>query len=167
MASPVPDLSYPPGLGVNFDDVMRNWDELPPERKKAGDRWSAVINPDIDSNWEIDLLHSLAHNSIVNCIQFSNDGKYIAVGCAVGTVQIVEVSTGAQVARLQDDDYSHDCLCVKVRFLPDNYLLLTAHGDGNIRVGLFTPYKTILATNVCIVAGLELYGEPSSTDPLW
>ncbi|KNG84167.1 hypothetical protein ANOM_008595 [Aspergillus nomiae NRRL 13137] len=130
VTSPVPYLSYPPGLGVNFDDVMSNWDELPPERKKAGDRWSAVINPDIDNNWEIDLLHSLTHDSIVNCVQFSRDGKYVAVGCADGTVRIVEVSTGAQVARLQDDDHSHDCLCVRVKFLPDNYLLLTAHCDG-------------------------------------
>ncbi|KAE8136544.1 WD40-repeat-containing domain protein [Aspergillus pseudotamarii] len=134
VASPAPDLSYPPGLGVNFDDVIRNWDKLPLERKKAGDQWSAVINPDIDNNWEIDLLHSLTHDSIVNCVQFSNDGKYVAVGCADGTVQVIEVSTGVQVARLQDDEYSHDCLCVKVKFLPDNYLLLTANCDGNIRI---------------------------------
>ncbi|KAB8250353.1 WD40-repeat-containing domain protein [Aspergillus flavus] len=134
VTSPGPYLSYPSGLGVNLDEVMRNWDELPPERKKAGDRWSAVINPDIDKNWEIDLLHSVTHDSIVNCVKFSNDGKYIAVGCADGAVQIVEVSTGTQVARLQDEGYSHDCLCVRVRFLPDNYLLLTAHCDGNIRV---------------------------------
>ncbi|OGM47273.1 WD-repeat protein [Aspergillus bombycis] len=113
---------------------MSNWDELPPERKKAGDRWSAVIDPDIDNNWEIDLLHSLTHDCIVNCVQFSRDGNYVAVGCADGAVRIVEVSTGAQVACLQDDEYSHDSLCVRVRFLPDNYLLLTAHCDGNIRI---------------------------------
>ncbi|KAE8379800.1 WD40-repeat-containing domain protein [Aspergillus bertholletiae] len=133
--SPPPSyLSYPPGLGVNLNDIMSNWDDLPPERKKAGDRWSAVINPDIEDNWDIDLLHSLTHDSIVNCVQFSNDDKHVAVGCADGAVRIVKVSTGAQVTHLQDDEYNHDCLCVRVRFLPDNYLLLTAHCDGNIRI---------------------------------
>ncbi|GMF70370.1 unnamed protein product [Aspergillus oryzae] len=173
VTSPGPYLSYPSGLGVNLDEVMRNWDELPPERKKAGDRWSAVINPDIDKNWEIDLLHSVTHDSIVNCVQFSNDGKYIAVGCADGAVQIVEVSTGTQVARLQDEGYSHDCLCVRVSLLrripcgsETGFFTLDLSATGHL-IAFSERNKTVKAWDLDAASGIRQLGTLHTADDVY
>ncbi|KJK64140.1 WD domain G-beta repeat [Aspergillus parasiticus SU-1] len=176
VTSPGSYLSYPSGLGVNLDDVMRNWDELPPERKRAGDRWSAVINPDIDNNWEIDLLHSLTHDSIVNCVQFSNDGKYVAVGCADGAVQMVEVSTGAQVARLQDEEYSHDCLCVwnymgsLLRRIPcgseTGFFTLDLSANGHL-IALSEKNKTVKAWDLDTASDIRQLGTLHTADDVY
>ena len=48
-------------------------------------------------NANIDLLHNFEHNSVVCCVKFSNDSKFLAAGCN-RTAQIYDVVTGAKIA---------------------------------------------------------------------
>ena len=78
---------------------------LPPELKREGKDWLAVFNPGTERVLGVSLVHTLHHeglvvpisflhhcrnhradvsflvSSVVCCVQFSKDGKYLATGC--------------------------------------------------------------------------------------
>ena len=45
------------------------------------DDWNVVHNPNSSTKMHIELSHTLEHDSVVCCVRFSNDGRYIATGC--------------------------------------------------------------------------------------
>ncbi|KDQ54051.1 hypothetical protein JAAARDRAFT_60839 [Jaapia argillacea MUCL 33604] len=59
--------------------------------------WCAVFNPAANSSLDIDLVHTLKHDSIVCCARFSLDGKYLATG-SNHIAKIFAVETGVNVA---------------------------------------------------------------------
>jgi hypothetical protein len=42
--------------------------------------WLVGYNPGVQSSLKIDLMHNLNHSSVVCCVKFSADGKYLATG---------------------------------------------------------------------------------------
>lgn len=123
-------------------DVGNQLGDLDPQNlhsslKKGGEPldWWAVFNPRIPRKLDVDLVHTLTHDSVVCCIRFSNDGKYVATGCN-RTAQIFEVSTGKQVAHLQDEtvDKDGDLYIRSVCFSQDGRYLATGAEDKVIRV---------------------------------
>lgn len=80
-------------------------------------------------------MQSLDHNSVVCCVRFSADGKYIATGCN-RSAQIFDVQTGQLICRLQDDsvDREGDLYIRSVCFSPDGKYLATGAEDKQIRV---------------------------------
>ena len=112
-----------------------NPDELPPNLKRTGIDWFAVFNPNIPRVLDVDLLHSLTHESVVCCVRFSADGKYVATGCN-RSAQIFDVHTGRQVCELVDDSVPKegDLYIRSVCFSPDGKMLATGAEDKKIRV---------------------------------
>ena len=45
------------------------------------DDWNVVHNPNSSTKMYIELSYTLEHDSVVCCVRFSNDGRYIATGC--------------------------------------------------------------------------------------
>lgn len=84
---------------------------------------------------DVDLVHTLSHDSVVCCVRFSHDGRYVATGCN-RSAQIFEVGSGAQVTRLQDEtvDKEGDLYIRSVCFSPDGKFLATGAEDKQIRV---------------------------------
>lgn len=84
---------------------------------------------------DVDLLHTLQHESVVCCVRFSADGKYVATGCN-RSAQIFDVVTGQKVCVLQDDsvDAGGDLYIRSVCFSPDGKYLATGAEDKLIRV---------------------------------
>jgi WD40 repeat protein len=50
-------------------------------------------NPSVQTNLDIELAYNLDHDSVVCCVKFSHDGKYLATGSNKKT-QIYDVATG-------------------------------------------------------------------------
>ena len=112
-----------------------NPDELPAELKRQGPDWFAVFNPNVPRALDVSLMHSLLHESVVCCVRFSADGKYVATGCN-RSAQIFDVREGRKVCELQDEsvDKEGDLYIRSVCFSPDGKLLATGAEDKKIRV---------------------------------
>lgn len=117
--------------------MLANWnpDDLPPSQKREGSDWYAVFNPEVQRVLDVELVHHLNHDSVVCCVRFSRDGKYLATGCN-RSAQIFDVTTGQNVATLQDEnvDKDGDLYIRSVCFSPDGKYLATGAEDKQIRV---------------------------------
>lgn len=122
-----------PSVGNNLADL--NLDHMPPGQKKEGSDWFAIFNPRVPRMLDVDLVHTLEHHSVVCCVRFSQDGKYIATGCN-RSAQIFDVQTGHKVTQLQDEtvDRDGDLYIRSVCFSPDGRYLATGAEDKQIRV---------------------------------
>lgn len=137
-ARPSPQIPRAPA-----DIVYRNinnlgdldFEKLNPAFKKEGQDWFAVFNPEVPRVLDVELVHHLEHNSVVCCVRFSADGKYVATGCN-RSAQIFDVNTGKLVTTLQDDsvDKDGDLYIRSVCFSPDGKFLATGAEDKQIRV---------------------------------
>ena len=66
---------------------------------KKPEEWNTVPNPKSkinNSGITVDLVHALEHTSVVCCVKFSPDGKYLATGCN-HYAQIFEVVSGRRI----------------------------------------------------------------------
>jgi general transcriptional corepressor TUP1 len=126
----------PPPVGNNLGDL--DLDTLGPHNKKIGSDWHAVFNPNVQRVLDVDMIHSLNHESVVCCVRFSHDGKYVATGCN-RSAQIFEVATGEKVCVLEDHnatELSADLYIRSVCFSPDGRYLATGAEDKLIRVSV-------------------------------
>lgn len=118
-------------------NTLANWnpDDLPASQKREGPDWYAVFNPEVQRVLDVELVHHLVHDSVVCCVRFSRDGKYVATGCN-RSAQIFDVATGQNVATLQDEsvDKDGDLYIRSVCFSPDGKYLATGAEDKQIRV---------------------------------
>lgn len=111
-------------------------DAVAPHNKKTGSDWYAIFNPAVQRVLDVDLVHSLTHESVVCCVRFSHDGKYVATGCN-RSAQIFDVQTGEKVCVLEDhnaQDMTADLYIRSVCFSPDGRYLATGAEDKLIRV---------------------------------
>ncbi|KAF9023341.1 WD40 repeat-like protein [Hymenopellis radicata] len=138
---PTPGPSTGPALPPMSDQANSSFlDDLdphtmPPELKKEGPDWFAVFNPKIKRTLDISLVHTLMHATVVCCVQFSADGKYLATGCN-RTAQIYDVKTGQKTCVLIDEaaGTTGDLYIRSVRFSPDGKYLATGAEDKQIRI---------------------------------
>ena len=130
--SPPPQHAYP-NVGNVLADL--NPDEMRPDQKREGQDWYAVFNPNIRRILDIDLVNTLVHDSVVCCVRFSHDGKYVATGCN-RSAQIFEVASGNMMVKLQDESVEKDgdLYIRSVCFSPDGIYLATGAEDKVIRV---------------------------------
>lgn len=129
--------SPPPQQFHNVGNVLADLDpdQMRSDQKREGNDWFAVFNPNVRRSLDVDLVHNLLHESVVCCVRFSRDGRYVATGCN-RSAQIFDVQTGLQVTKLQDDtvDKDGDLYIRSVCFSPDGAFLATGAEDKLIRV---------------------------------
>ncbi|OAX40183.1 WD40 repeat-like protein, partial [Rhizopogon vinicolor AM-OR11-026] len=104
-----------------------------PSQQKGRD-WLAVFNPKVKRVLDVSLVHTLEHESVVCCVRFSADGKYLATGCN-RTAQIYDTTTGIKIYVLADESAGNGDLYIRsVCFSPDGKYLATGSEDGRIRI---------------------------------
>lgn len=149
--------------GASFLDDM-DPANVPPDMKKDGSDWFAVFNPKVKRVLDVSLVHTLMHEryvadllniikltdtlpfSVVCCVRFSADGKYLATGCN-RAAQIYDTKTGSKVVVLIDKSASKtgDLYIRSVCFSPDGKYLATGAEDKKIRVCLpFLLFKFLI-----------------------
>lgn len=138
-ASPGPVQGTAPGAAAG-NTTLASWsdldpDEVPKDLKKEGSDWLAIFNPKVKRALDVNLVHTLMHESVVCCVRFSPDGKYLATGCN-RSAQIYDTKTGAKVCILMDQAAANkgDLYIRSVCFSPDGKFLATGAEDRQVRV---------------------------------
>ena len=110
-------------------------DDVPRELKKEGSDWLAIFNPKVKRVLDVNLVHTFLHESVVCCVRFSADGKYLATGCNK-SAQIYDTKTGAKTCVLSDQNANSkgDLYIRSVCFSPDGKCLATGAEDRQIRI---------------------------------
>ncbi|KAF8196823.1 WD40-repeat-containing domain protein [Mycena galopus ATCC 62051] len=133
----LPQLPQRPGPAAVNDFLVDSPDpaDFPPQFKKEGSDWFVLYNPTIPRTLEVSLVHTFMHETVVCCVQFSADGKWLATGCN-RTAQIFDVNTGKKTCVLVDDSSGKtgDLYIRSVRFSPDGKFLATGAEDKRIRI---------------------------------
>ncbi|KAK3617341.1 general transcription repressor [Elasticomyces elasticus] len=132
-----PDFQYTHAQLEQIGNQLSELDpeKLPPHFKRQGEDWHAVFNPRVHRRLDVELVFNLAHQSVVCCVRFSQDGRFVATGCN-RSAQIFDVTTGKQVCHLQDHATTADgdLYIRSVCFSPDGRFLATGAEDKIIRV---------------------------------
>ncbi|CAO3693350.1 unnamed protein product [Rhizopus stolonifer] len=112
-----------------------NPENVPANMKVEGQDWFALFNPKATRYLKVDLLHTFDHGSVVCCVKFSADGRFLAAGCNQATY-IYDTLTSARVAVLQDENAGRegDLYIRSVSFSPDGKCLATGAEDKQIRI---------------------------------
>lgn len=100
LAATVPPVPSVPLGQSSISIADMDPDMVPRELKKEGSDWTVLFNPNVPRILDINLIHTLEHQSVVCCIRFSHDGEYLATGCN-RVALIFDVKTGK---RLTYDD---------------------------------------------------------------
>jgi len=118
-----------------FSLVDQDLDATPPQYKRQGEDWFAIFNKNVPRQLDVSILHTFEHPSVVCCVRFSADGKFIATGCNK-SAQIFDVKTGQKVVTLVDDNAERegDLYIRSVCFSPDGRYLATGAEDKIIRI---------------------------------
>ncbi|KAL1608381.1 general transcription repressor [Paraconiothyrium brasiliense] len=130
-------LGPPGGIPLSQSNVLADLDleSLPANLKKEEQDWFAVFNPRARRVLDVELVHNLPHQSVVCCVRFSADGRYVATGCN-RSAQIFDVESGTPIAHLQDTSLPEDgdLYIRSVCFSPNGQYLATGAEDKVIRV---------------------------------
>ncbi|EPZ31075.1 WD40 repeat-like protein [Rozella allomycis CSF55] len=101
--------------------------QVPTTHKKEGNDWNVIYNPNMPRKINIELHHSIDHLSVVCCVKFSDDAKFLATGCNK-TTQIFDVET-------EDENAGEGDLYIRsVAFSKDGKFLATGAEDKAVRI---------------------------------
>ena len=115
-----------------FGDV--EVEALPPSFRQDTPDFHAYYNPKVERQLAVGLMHTIEHSSVVCCVRFSANGRYMASGSNKST-QLFDAATGELVATFKDDLYDDGDLYVRaLGFCPDSLSLATGAEDRLIRI---------------------------------
>ncbi len=138
-------------------------ESLPSHVKKVREDWWAIFNQTIPRVLDVDLVHTLQHESVVCTVKFNHDGKYVATGCN-RSAQIYDVTTGEKICVLQEEsmiDFDGDLYIRSVCFSPDGKYLATGAEDKLIKVSLMF---SLVAISILTCPAL---GYPNKKNPYY
>jgi general transcriptional corepressor TUP1 len=111
--------------------------EQPQHTTASSAEWNLTLNTNVKKHLDVNLLHDLDHNSVVCCVKFSANGKYLATGCKQ-SAQLYDVESGQKVQTFIEADpnnpHQGDPYIRSVCFSPDNMTLATGAEDRTIKL---------------------------------
>lgn len=153
--------------GVDFHDVgnvLADLDpyELAPSNRHIDEDWTIVFNPRLPRQLDVALKHSISLDRSVNCVRFSPDGQYVAVGC-YGSAAIFEVETGSKTVEFEHKGIHVHSVC----FYSHGHYLVTGARDAMIRVMSTLPTQCRYVDLINILQRFSLYKATASGRLFW
>jgi WD40 repeat protein len=101
--------------------------------------WSVVFDQAAPRVLDVDLLHTIEHKSVICCVKFSHDGKYVAMGTK-RLAFIYDVASGENICVLQDENIAltAEIYVRSVCFSPDGKYLATGDEGSLVKVSLMS-----------------------------
>ncbi|EGF79623.1 hypothetical protein BATDEDRAFT_12078, partial [Batrachochytrium dendrobatidis JAM81] len=148
---PPPVLSQPRQTNGVFGALMGGPPQDPPttgyidfearksseEGKTSGDDFACFINPihatALKMPLHVEPLKMFNLHSVVCCVKFSPDGRYLGIGCSK-SAEIYDVQTFQRVCMLTDDTTRKDYYIRSVVFSPDGRFVASGAEDHLVRV---------------------------------
>ncbi|KAL5034567.1 general transcription repressor [Batrachochytrium dendrobatidis] len=128
-----PVMEDPPTTGY-IDFEARKSSE---EGKTSGDDFACFINPihatALKMPLHVEPLKMFNLHSVVCCVKFSPDGRYLGIGCSK-SAEIYDVQTFQRVCMLTDDTTRKDYYIRSVVFSPDGRFVASGAEDHLVRV---------------------------------
>ena len=108
------------------------------------DDWNVVHNPTSNIKINVELSHTLDHDSVVCCVRFSSDGRFMSTGCNKMAV-LYDAETGRRICMFSregvletqkelDNLSCGDSYVRSVCFSPDSNYLVAGAEDKTIKV---------------------------------
>ncbi|KAF9951542.1 general transcription repressor [Mortierella alpina] len=143
-STPTASVARTPRTGNGSSSWSDDPENVPAQLKREGSDWFAISNPKVPQQLKVDLVHTIDHSSVVCCVRFSADGKYLATGCN-RSAQIIDIQSGQSVCVLADETAGRDDLYIRsVCFSPDGKYLATGAEDKQIRIWDISRKKIVM-----------------------
>lgn len=124
-----------PQQPMSIETADQNTEVSATQSNKPRDDWFVVFNPTVARQLDVDLVHTLSHDSVVCCARFSMDGKYMATGCNK-TAQVYDVLSGEKIWILDTPENYVENYIRALCFSPDGKYIVTGSEDKLIRVNI-------------------------------
>ena len=127
----------PNSTAYHMDDVHRYHQQASTDAFQPGKRgrfWDLDKTSTVDERFDLELVHDFEPPSLVACVNFSWDGKHLALGMS-GVARILdtrELTTKFDLRHADTVDGNH--FVRSVSFSPDGKALLTGGEDGTVRI---------------------------------
>lgn len=129
--------------------------------RKEGPDWVVIYNPKVPKVHDIDLCTVYPHVTVVCCVRFSPDNRFLATG-SNKLIQVFDVASGQQYAALfLGKDVEGDVYVRSLSFSPDSKFLASGSEDKLIRIWSMEKKDV-----VCVLSGHEqdIYSVEYSSD---
>ncbi|KAH7104193.1 WD40-repeat-containing domain protein [Auriculariales sp. MPI-PUGE-AT-0066] len=129
-----PQSSFAPAQQAPHPDEI-DPNAWPAEYRKSGPDWTAFFNPNVPRQLDVSLSFTFMHESVVCCVKFSADGRYLATGCN-RAAHIYDMRNGEKTHVLIDPSAAQngDLYIRSVAWSPDGKYLATGAEDKVIRL---------------------------------
>lgn len=115
-------------------------DEARPQSSWQGPDWLVIFNRNVPHRFDVSQLHAFEHFSLITCMEFSDDGKYIATG-TYRSAEIFHLNTGKKIAVFTErksfiETTSVDGIVIMFRsvcFSRDGRSIMTGGDDNEIK----------------------------------
>ncbi|KAI8925934.1 WD40-repeat-containing domain protein [Entophlyctis helioformis] len=132
-APATPHVDNAPTTGFIDFDARKASDE----GRILGEDYACYVNPESESArnppLHVEPVHTFRVQSVVCCVRFSPDGRYLGVGCSKST-EIYDVETFQRVCALVDDTSRKDYYVRSVAFSPDGNFIASGAEDHLVRI---------------------------------
>jgi len=134
MPSPQPQHPQHKEIRHDLKPIESKQTEKRTEELDSNQPYRVTLNTAVQTSLKINMAFELEHSSVVCCVKFSNDGKYLATGCN-RKAQLFDADSGKTIAEFTDKNANEGDLYLRsICFSPDGKYLACGAEDKTVKL---------------------------------